>query len=211
VITFTLTVSNSLGSTSSDTMIVNVAAMVPVFANAGVDQTAVTGSRVTMNAVNSTGPVATYAWLQIGGPAVAMTGANSSAASFTAPVVTTPTVLTFSLTVRSSVGATSSDLLAVQVTPVQDLVTVTQAQFTAGTVSWRLQGTTAQRLGQSVTIYLGAVGDTTRPIGTVVVPTTGRWQLQTARNSGPTPTTQTTVWAASSLGGTPGSLTFTRG
>jgi hypothetical protein len=211
VITFTLTVSNGLGATSTDTVVIQVAAMTPVFANAGVDQTTTSGSRVTLNAVNSTGPISTYAWAQTGGPATALTGANTSAASFTAPVVTTATVLTFSLTVRSALGATSTDLIAIQVTPVQDLVTVTLAQFTVGTASWRLQGTTAQRLGQSVTIYLGAVGDTTKPIGTVVVPTTGRWQLQTARNSGPTPTTQTTVWAASSLGGTPGSLTFTRG
>ena len=211
VITFTLVVSDGLGATATDTMVVNVAAIVPVFANAGVDQSVVSGARITLSGLASTGPISSYVWAQTSGPAVILTGATTASVSFTAPTVTANTVLTFNLNVRSAQGATSTDAIAIQVTPIQDVLTISQAQYIANNNNWRLQGTASQRLGQTITIYLGAVGDTARPIGSTVVPASGRWQLQTGRNSGPAPVLQTSVWASSSLGGSSTSLTFTRG
>jgi hypothetical protein len=210
-ITFTLTVSDGLTASASDTVVVHVAAIVPVFANAGVDQSVVSGARITLSGLASTGPVASYSWIQTGGPTVLLAGANTATVSFTAPSVTTTTLLSLNLNVRSAQGATSTDAINIQVTPIVDILTITQAQYTVNSNSWRLQGTASQRINQTVTIYLGTSGDTSRPIGSTVVPADGRWQLQTGRTSGPAPVLQTTVWASSSLGGTPTVRTFTRG
>ena len=211
-ITFTVTVADGLGASSTDSVLINVAGATPVFANAGVDISVTTGLAVTLSGLGSTGPISSYLWSQSGGPTVTLSGAASANLSFTAPTVAAPTVLTFSLLVRSAQGLTSTDQVAVQVVPLLDIITISQAQYIANSNSWRLAGTASQRLGQTIRIYLGAVGDTSRLVGTTVVPATGRWQLQTARNSGPAPAAaDTSVWAQSSLTSTPVPRTFTRG
>ena len=73
---------------------------------------------------------------------------------------------------------------------------------------WR--GTTSLIQGQQVRVYVGLIGDRTRLIGTANVDATGAWLVNTANNSGPNPGAATTVWAESSLPGTPGQLVFTR-
>jgi Ca2+-binding RTX toxin-like protein len=61
------------------------------------------------------GVIASYLWTQTGGPAVALSGADTAVASFAAPAVTGPTTLTFSLTVTDEAGASASAPLVVNV------------------------------------------------------------------------------------------------
>jgi hypothetical protein len=90
-------------------------------ANAGADQTVTSGGTVSLNGSNSSDPdgsIATYAWIKSGGtPIVTLSNANGAQASFTAPAVTTPTALTFQLTVTDNGGASANDTCIVTVQP----------------------------------------------------------------------------------------------
>jgi hypothetical protein len=90
-------------------------------ANAGVSQTVSSGANpVTLNGAGSTGSVSilngvqtqasiiSYAWTQVSGTTVILNGATTAVPNFTAPTVTAPTSLVFSLTVTDSTGAVSS-------------------------------------------------------------------------------------------------------
>lgn len=190
--------------------------VVPVVANAGPDQNVGPGANVAVSGLASTGPIATYAWAQTGGPAVALTGAATANAAFVAPSLPTASSITLTLTVRSAEGAVSSDSVVINVAavpppPAQDRVAILDARFIVQRNQWRVSGTATLRQGQTITVYLGTVGNTARVIGTATVGAAGTWSLQTPQGSGPTPVAaDTTVWAASSLGGTPGSATFRR-
>lgn len=107
---FELTVSD--GSLSSqdavDITIKNVNG--PPVADAGADQTVGEGATVTLHGENSYDPdgeSVTYAWLQTTGPPVALSGAGTAQATFTAPLVGAAGVtLTFAL--RASDGIDSA-------------------------------------------------------------------------------------------------------
>ncbi|WP_228719993.1 PKD domain-containing protein [Methylococcus geothermalis] len=75
----------------------------PPVANAGANLTVHTGDTVNLNGNGSSDPDGdplTYAWAQIGGPAVALNGADTAAPSFVAPAVTGENdTLVFQLTV----------------------------------------------------------------------------------------------------------------
>ena len=130
----------------------------------------------------------------------------------TAPSSATGATLTFTLTARSAAGLSATDVVVVNVAPPVDVVAMTRAQYTVGKNQWQAQGTASLRLGQTITVYLGAAGDTARRIGSAVVDGAGRWLINTANGSGPAPAAaDTTVWAQSSLGGAPVTRTFTRG
>lgn len=88
-------------------------------ANAGPDKSTNGGSAVTLPGSGSDldGTISSYAWTQIGGTAVTLSGANTSTASFTAPAVTRTTYLAFQLTVTDNNGATGSDQTVVTVVP----------------------------------------------------------------------------------------------
>ena len=112
VYTLTLVVTDGLNQPSEPVMVMlNIDR--PVMADAGVDQTATTGGDVTLNggasvnhALASADPL-TYSWMQTdGSPTVALTNANTSMPTFTAP--TAPTVLTFNLTVSGSYNSIPS-------------------------------------------------------------------------------------------------------
>lgn len=85
----------------------------PPTANAGADQTVLTGATVTLSGTgaDSDGSVASYAWTQTEGSAVTLTGASTAAVSFTAP--DTAANLTFRLEVTDNRGATHADTVAV--------------------------------------------------------------------------------------------------
>jgi hypothetical protein len=124
-------------------------------------------------------------------------------------------VITFTLTVSDGNGSTASDTVVVNVAamppPPTDVVTISRAQYLQADNAWRLQGSNLQRQGQTVTIYVGSIGDYKHPIGICTVAADGRWQLNTVKRSGPQPALlETTVWAESSLGGTPAQSTFAR-
>jgi MYXO-CTERM domain-containing protein len=104
VLTFALTVSDGILS-STDTVAItvrNVAQNRAPMANAGPDQVVNEGTGVMLNGSGSSDPDGdplTYAWVQMSGAPVTLTGANTAQPAFTAPAVTANTVLTFELTV----------------------------------------------------------------------------------------------------------------
>lgn len=106
-----------LGPTSSGTN-------APPVANAGPDQSVVTGSVVVLNGAGSydpNGSIASYSWTQVSGTSVTLANANTANPSFTAPG--TATTLVFSLTVTDNNGATSgADTVSVGVAPSSSFV-----------------------------------------------------------------------------------------
>ena len=83
-----------------------------VSADAGPDQTVLINATVTLDGSGSTGPIESYQWTQVSGPPVSLIGANSEAATFTAP--NAAATLEFTLTVTGP-GGPSSDNTVVQV------------------------------------------------------------------------------------------------
>lgn len=86
-------------------------------ANAGPDQIVNEGTAVTLDGSASTdrnGDALFFAWEQLGGPAVALSGAAGARPSFVAPAVDSDKVLTFKLTV-SDAESSVSDLILVYV------------------------------------------------------------------------------------------------
>jgi hypothetical protein len=123
ILTFKLTVTDSSGSSDTDTTVVNVQGDndSPI-AEAGPNQNVNEGSLVILNGSNSYDPdigdSITYKWEQTGGsPTVTLTGANTAQASFTAPNVGAGGAsLTFKLTVTDSGGLKDTDDAIVNVT-----------------------------------------------------------------------------------------------
>lgn len=190
----------------------------PVVANAGTDQTVDSATFVLLDGTTSTGPIATVSWTQNAGPVVALADANTLLPAFLAPTVAAgQTVdLTFTLTVRSAAGAQATDVVVVHVQgPIivqdpPDVVVIRDARYNRRNVAWRASGTASLLRGQTITVYLGAIGNRTRRIGTAVVDVTGAWAFAQLNNAAPfqPQAGDTTVWAESSLPGTPGSFVF---
>ncbi len=85
---------------------------------AGGSQTANIGAAVTLNGNSSNDPdgdALSYAWSQTAGPTVALSNADTEIASFTAPSVTSNTVLSFSLQVSDPGGLTDTSATNVTV------------------------------------------------------------------------------------------------
>ena len=122
-LTFSLTVTDPGGLTSTDTVTVTVTAAAnntAPTANAGANQTVTGGTRVTLDGSASSDPqnhALTYSWTQTGGTPTVAFDAGSATPTFVAPVVVADTTLTFSLTVTDSGGlASSPDTVTVTVT-----------------------------------------------------------------------------------------------
>jgi alpha-tubulin suppressor-like RCC1 family protein len=120
-LTFKLTVTDNGGLKASDTVIVNVSWFnAPPIAYAGPDQTKEEGSLVTLDASGSTDPddgIASYAWIQTGGPAVTLSDPTAVKPTFTAPDVNIGgAVLTFQVTVTDVGGLQSSDTVTINIT-----------------------------------------------------------------------------------------------
>ncbi|MEO8314278.1 MAG: PKD domain-containing protein [Pseudomonadota bacterium] len=110
-LTFRLIVTDNAGAVSAaSTVTVTAIRNFTPAASAGSAQTVSVGSTVTLDGTASTdfggGSIAGYAWTQISGPAVILTGASTSRPTFTAPGA--PTTLIFSLVVTDNFGAISS-------------------------------------------------------------------------------------------------------
>jgi len=86
---------------------------------AGSNQTVGSGTQVTLNGGGSNDPdgdTLTYRWTQTMGPSVNLNNADTSSASFTAPTVTSDTLLRFSLAVSDPSGLNDSATASVTVT-----------------------------------------------------------------------------------------------
>jgi hypothetical protein len=95
-------------------------------ANAGPDQTVNEGALVTMDGSSSTGtslsPSLTYAWTQVAGTMVSLTGANTASPSFIAPPVPPAgETLTFQLVVTSGGVDSAPDTVNIHVTNLNQL------------------------------------------------------------------------------------------
>ena len=117
-LTFQLTVTDNMGATgtASSSVTVKHVNVAPV-ASAGASQTVNEGTSVTLvgGGTDSDGTIATYSWTQTSGPSVALTGANSATASFTAPATMVDDALTFNLTIVDNSGASASASTTVNV------------------------------------------------------------------------------------------------
>ena len=89
----------------------------PLTVQAGPDQTARPGETVVLSgtAGHPGGTTLSYLWRQTGGPLVALSGADTPSATFTAPDVSVDQTLTFRLTVASDRGTSASDQAAVTI------------------------------------------------------------------------------------------------
>lgn len=122
VITLRLTVTDDAGDTGSSDVRITINALVvnnPPQVNAGVDQTVNVGDLVTLsgNGIDPDGDNMSYQWAQINGPTVTLSNANTPVASFTAPVVTTESVITMELMVTDANGGVGTDQIIITVQP----------------------------------------------------------------------------------------------
>lgn len=112
ILEFEVTVTDNGGLQATDTVIITINWVnAPPVAEAGINQSVVKNSSLTLNGTGSTDPddgIASYLWEQTGGPTVTLVDANTSIASFTANVAVN-SVLTFKLTVTDANGLTDTD------------------------------------------------------------------------------------------------------
>ncbi len=119
-LTFRLTVTDAGGLSASDTVVVTVRADNDApSADAGADRAMDEGGIVTLDGSGSSDPeggALAFAWAQSGGtPTVALGGADTSRAIFSAPQLAADADLTFRLTVSDAGGLSASDTVVVTV------------------------------------------------------------------------------------------------
>ena len=118
---FELTVTDSHGAFATDSCIVNVSWVnVAPTADAGVDQTISEGTAVALTAAASSDPddgIAHYEWVQLQGPQVVLSNAQSMSPAFTAPAVESAGAsLIFQLTVTDTGGLQDTDTCTITIT-----------------------------------------------------------------------------------------------
>jgi inhibitor of cysteine peptidase len=107
---------NGIGGDASYAVLASTVNTPPV-ASAGAAQQVGGGSQVTLDgsASHDAEGAVTYAWSQLSGSAVTLSGATAAQASFTAPATQADAALTFQLTVTDSAGARASATTTVTV------------------------------------------------------------------------------------------------
>ncbi|WP_455222886.1 PKD domain-containing protein, partial [Kaarinaea lacus] len=119
-ITLQLTVTDNLGASASDQVVVTISpalANTQPTANAGIDRTANLGEVVQIvgSGSDTDGNIAAYLWAQTDGPAVTLTGADTEAVSFTMPLdMQGQTAIILQLTVTDDQGAVGTDQVEIQ-------------------------------------------------------------------------------------------------
>jgi hypothetical protein len=132
---FSYEVSDDEDATDSDDVTITVVPVLsPPTVSAGADQGVNEGAVVNLlaSASDVDGSLVSAAWEQRQGPSVTLTPGATGAASFTAPAVTTATLLSFAYVVQDDDGLNVEDTLAVSVLPVNAAPTVdTGSDFNA--------------------------------------------------------------------------------
>ncbi|VVT19108.1 Phosphatase [Sphingomonas sp. EC-HK361] len=120
-----------------------------VFVPAGSSVATTSGKTVTLNstATNAT----SFSWTQISGPTVALTGANTTSASFQAPAVTSAQTLVFQFTGTGAGGKTGQTQTTVTVSPATlDFSAVSKSLADVVTVPSGYNVTVLYRLGDPI-------------------------------------------------------------
>ncbi|GAA2551968.1 hypothetical protein GCM10010435_22700 [Winogradskya consettensis] len=204
---FTLEVTGPGGSGTPVTVTIDVTGAVAPKADAGADQTVVRGRAVALDGSRSTA-VESYAWRQVSGPAVTLTGAMTSRPTFTYPGQVLPAApgpnpafvyandpVVLELTVRNPAGVATAQ---VTVRPSPETLSGLAVRYRTGNNEWRISGTSSLLIGQRVEAVLGSTL-TGKVIGApVAVDATGAFSI---RVTGPAPAGVTTISLVTSIGG----------
>ena len=112
-----VTVSSDHGGTTALPVSLNnaVAAVSPLIASAGPDQNVFVNQDVTLDATGTLGDAASFAWSQVDGPAVTLSGDQTAKATFRVPADAAGATYTFRVVVTSPGGRTSEDTVDVVV------------------------------------------------------------------------------------------------
>ena len=105
--------SNTGGNSGGTGSTANVAPTISLSASENVDSGE--SFSITASASDSDGSISSYQWTQTSGQSVTISNATSNTLSFTAPSVTSNTVLTFELTVTDNDNATATASIQVTV------------------------------------------------------------------------------------------------
>ncbi|HET7502490.1 MAG TPA: S8 family serine peptidase [Kofleriaceae bacterium] len=117
VVTLRLTVTDNAGAVATDTITIGVFLQAPSAVITAATACVQGGATVTLDATRSLDPdgeIVSYAWTQVSGPPVVLTGATSATASFAAPAAGT---LVFSLTVTDNDGLVATRQVTIPVDP----------------------------------------------------------------------------------------------
>lgn len=113
---FSLTVTDTGGLFDSDSVIITVQPTGPIAA-AGTDQQVSGAVLVTLDGSGSSGTDLTFVWNQVAGPDATLSSTSTQKPVFTAPTLSTATVLTFQLVVEDTNGLQDSDTVDVTILP----------------------------------------------------------------------------------------------
>lgn len=120
-LTFELTVTDNDGASAADRVQITVLNVnQPPSANAGVDQSVVENTNVTLSGsgTDPDGSTLSYRWTQTSGSSVTLQSAESATTSFQSPIVAADEQLSFELTVTDSDGASATDSVLITVAKV---------------------------------------------------------------------------------------------
>jgi hypothetical protein len=121
-LSFLLTVTDKGGSESLDACLVNVTrGNAPPTAHAGPNQSAASGSLVTLDGSGSTDEddgIVSYGWTQLSGKPIAISGPCAAVTTFVTPeVVNAQEQFVFQLSVKDAGGLEDTDRVTITVTP----------------------------------------------------------------------------------------------
>jgi len=206
--TVTLKVTGPGGTSLPMERAITVSPAVGVRANAGPDQAAQRGTRVTLNASASSGQTS-LTWAQVSGPAATLSSSTAASPTFTYPLLKLPTgpagtanptyvydnaPLVFRVTATAANGTTATD--EVTIAPTVETLTGLTARFrTRG--EWRVSGTSSIKSAQNVVMVLGS-NPTGRYIGAGNTDATGAFSFKGGAT--PAPAGATTVTYISATG-----------